>query len=149
MVKFIPQHQWWLHSLLYLLLPPSCFGRQPNSESIRQKSLSWYVRDIDRIFYSQTIVVRNSQQSVVYMFVLSLCGFSVYDRKFPLREGGGGLGQRCYACGFLVDFASEEASWFAFVLTLTIPAPPCPPTLLSFLPSCFICLLWRLIPWTV
>lgn len=27
----------------------------------------------------------------------------------------GGHEQRCYACGFFSDFASEEAPWFAFV----------------------------------
>lgn len=40
---------------------------------------------------------------------------------------------------FFVHCASEEASWFAFVLTLAIAAPPCPPSLIFFfLPSLYV-----------
>ncbi len=80
------------------------------------------------------------------MFVLlSVCGFSVWDRKCPVIEGGWWWAWSALLClWFLVPFASEEGLRYAFVSTLTIYPPSCPPTfLLSFLPSFYVfCCVW-------
>lgn len=149
------EHQRQLHSLTCIYY--CCHRALEGSQSLwvhETKSMSSYVSDIDYIFYSRTIVVRNSRQSglssggigAVYTFVLlSVCGFSVWDRKFPVIEGGRWWAWSALLClWFLVAFASEEGSRYAFVSTLTIFPPSCPPTLLlSFLPSFYVfCCVW-------